>query len=267
MSARPCRLLGGALCCATLCASCATAPGERIAPAPDPRLVQPERPTVATHAGTVAPAFVEVETGIEADRLDEDRRAVIVPTVVKLGLAPRLQLNAQLPLLGGTGLTLGAGDMSVGVKWRLTDDHPVLARVAVLPSVKLSTGGQRGSGTTDVGLLLIDSRSIGPVGVDLNVGVVRRAGTTGDQPRTLTLWTIAGGAPIFHAIGWQLELFGYPGAGGQGGAPPTAALLTGPTFAAHRALSFDAGIIAPLHGPQPRALYAGLVANLGRWLP
>src|ERR1051325_4189243 len=33
--------------------------------AADPRAVQPERPTVATHAGTVAPAFLEIETGIQ----------------------------------------------------------------------------------------------------------------------------------------------------------------------------------------------------------
>jgi glucose-1-phosphate thymidylyltransferase len=35
--------------------------------APDPRAVQPERPTVATHAGTVAPGWVELETGVEFD--------------------------------------------------------------------------------------------------------------------------------------------------------------------------------------------------------
>ena len=32
----------------------------------DPRQVQPERPTVATHAGTVAPGYLEIETGPDA---------------------------------------------------------------------------------------------------------------------------------------------------------------------------------------------------------
>ena len=35
------------------------------AQARDPREVQPERPTVATHAGSVAPGFLEVEWGAE----------------------------------------------------------------------------------------------------------------------------------------------------------------------------------------------------------
>jgi len=35
---------------------------------PDPHEAQPERPTVATHAGTVAPGWVEFEAGSEFDR-------------------------------------------------------------------------------------------------------------------------------------------------------------------------------------------------------
>ena len=33
--------------------------------AANPRAVQPERPTVATHAGTVAPGYMELEEGGE----------------------------------------------------------------------------------------------------------------------------------------------------------------------------------------------------------
>ena len=225
--------------------------------------MQPERPTVATHAGTVAPGFLEIESGIEADRNEDRSRALLVSTVLKVGLAPRAQLGVLLPVQSATGIALGAGDVAVGVKWRLTDDHPLLARFAVLPSVKLSTGGARGSGTTDVGLLLIDSRSLGPASIDLNAGVVRR-GVGNKESNTATFWTVAGGMPVYHDFGWQLEVFGYPGTGGGSGTPPIVGLLTGPTFAVTREFSLDAGIIAPLEGPQPRALYVGFVANLGR---
>src|SRR5207248_820985 len=39
-----------------------------LAQARDPHEVQPERPTVATHAGTVAPGWIELEWGSEWDR-------------------------------------------------------------------------------------------------------------------------------------------------------------------------------------------------------
>ena len=54
----------------------------------DPHAAQPERPTVATHAGTVAPAWVEIEAGVEHDDLD-GAHALLTPTVLKFGIAPR----------------------------------------------------------------------------------------------------------------------------------------------------------------------------------
>src|SRR5437868_4747566 len=59
----------------------------------DPHTVQPERPTVATHAGTVASGWIELETGIERDRLDPHATLLSTPTVFKIGLAPRVQLS------------------------------------------------------------------------------------------------------------------------------------------------------------------------------
>ena len=51
------------------------------------------------------------------------------------------------------------------------------------------------------------------------------------------------------------------------GMAATAAFLTGPTFTARDWLAFDAGVIAPITGAQPKAAYAGLVWNLGCLLP
>jgi hypothetical protein len=226
--------------------------------------VQPERPSVATHAGTVAPGYLEIETGVETDRNVDGMHTFLVPTVAKIGLAPRAQLSLFLPVLSATGVPSGAADFSVGVKWRLVDGDGPLQRFAILPLIKFPTGGDRGTNTTDVGLLLIDSREIGPASVDINAGLTRHGGDGSTIPRTSTFWTVAGAIPVAGPIGWQLECFGFPGTHGPAGSAPIVAILTGPTLAVARSLALDGGIIVPVTGPQARAFYAGLVTNLGR---
>ena len=233
----------------------------------DPRAVQPERPSVATHAGTVAPGFLELETGVEHDRNGDATTTLLVPTLFKFGLAPRAQLSVQLPLERSTGVPFGVGDVAAGVKWRIAGDDPSHHRFALQPSVKFSTGGARGTETVDATLLAIDSRTIGSTSVDINVGVTWRGANAADVARTTTFWTVASGTPLFSRVGWQLECFGYPGTGGPAGAAPSVAILTGPTLTLVRELAFDAGFIVPVTGPQPRAFYVGLVANLGRLIP
>ncbi|HKN66812.1 MAG TPA: hypothetical protein VJW73_11065, partial [Gemmatimonadaceae bacterium] len=161
-----------------------------------------------------------------------------------------------------TGVPLGAGDAGIGIKWRLTEGSPLLGRIAILPSFTWSTGGDRGTGADAAGLLLIDSGSIGPVSLDLNVGLTRH-GRAADVARTTTVWTASSAIPVAGAVGWQLECFGYPGTRGGGNAP-IVAILTGPTLGAWRSLAFDTGVILPLTGLQPKAWYAGAVGNLGR---
>ena len=243
--------------------ACATATGTST-DAPNPRAVQPERPTVATHAGTVAPGYAELETGVERDQPGDGTLAVSVPSVLKIGLAPRAQLSLGAPLTGSTGTPFGLGDVSVGVKWRVLDDRPLLRDVAVLPSVKLSTGGDRGTGTTDVGLLLISSHDWGDYALDLNAGYTHRSGDGSQAPKDATLWTVSAGGPVYESLGWVAEVFGFPGTTGPAGNRGTAAFLTGPTFTVAKWLVLDAGGIIPLTGPQPRAFYAGLTWNIGK---
>jgi hypothetical protein len=230
----------------------------------NPRAVQPERPTVATHAGNVAPGYVEVESGVEQDRIAAGVHATQVPTVIKFGVVHRVQFSLSLPVSGGTGESLGIGDVSAGVKWRFLEDHPLLSDVAIQPTVKFSSGGQRGTGTTDLSLLLIDSHVFAGVSVDLNVGVTRRSGDGETAPKTATLWAAASGFPVAGNLSFALELFGNPGTGGPAGSAPTVALLAGPTYLVRPELNLDVGIIEPVSGPQPRAVYAGVVVNLGR---
>src|SRR4051812_30136699 len=138
----------------------------------DPHAVQPERPTVATHAGTVAPGWVEIETGVELDQL-HTARSFTTPTTVKIGLAPRLQLSlveSFVRTYGNVPARSGLGDAALALKWRLAEDLPVLGDFAVLPSIKLPTGSMRrrtGTGTTDGGLLLISSHQFGAAAVDI----------------------------------------------------------------------------------------------------
>lgn len=230
-----------------------------------PRAVQPERPSVATHAGTVAPGYAELETGGERDRAGDGTRAALVPSVLKFGVTPRTQLTLTLPAQGATGTPFGPGDIAAGLKWRVSQNRPRVQDVAVLPQLKLPTGGARGTGTTDLSLLLINSRTLGPASLDLNVGATWRTGDGTRAPRTATLWTAAAGIPVLGALGLALECYGYPGTAGPAGSPPIVALLTGPTFVVRPELAVDAGVIVPIAGPQPRALYVGLVTSLGRF--
>ncbi len=233
----------------------------------DRHAVQPERPTVATHAGNVAPGWLEIETGIEADRFDDGSHAVQGPTVLKIGLFSHGQLNVALPLLQVPGTGLGLGDIAIGVKWRLLDQAPVLGDFAVLPSLKFPTGSEtagRGTGTTDFSLLAISSHAFGPVAMDLNLGYTRRGGDGSNAPRNSTLWTASFGFPLKSALGGVAELYGYPKTSGPAGQAGIVALLGGPTYLIAPYFAVDAGVIIPLTGPQPRALYAGLVWNAGR---
>ncbi len=234
--------------------------------APDPRAVQPERPTVATHAGTVAPGWLEIEAGVERDRFGSSPATLSTPTVFKLGLAPRAQLSILATTLRA-GSRTSFGDLAAGVKWRALENARMLGDFAFLPAVKFPTGDRNtgaGTGTTDVSLLVISSHALGPVALDVNVGYTRRGGDGSRAPRNASLWTISFGGPIVSRLGWVGECYGYPGTSGPAGQAPVVAVLAGPTLLVRSWLALDAGLIAPVSGPQPRALYAGTVYNVGR---
>ena len=247
--------------------------GGKDSVARDPHAVQPERPTVATHAGTVARGWAELEEGAEWDKLTDGTRSFTAPTNLKTGLASRAQLNLMFNLIHAAsvrGGNVSFGDLTIGVKYRIVDDDRLLGDFAILPAVKLPTGQESagaGTGTTDFSLLLISSRQLGPVAMDLNVGATRRSGDGSRAPIDATVWTASFGFPVLGNLGWVAELFGYPRTNGFAGMAAIAGFLTGPTFTAREWLAFDAGVIAPITGPQAKAAYAGLVWNVGCLLP
>jgi hypothetical protein len=237
----------------------------------DPRSVQPERPTVATHAGTVAPGWAELEAGVQHSRLHEVR-ALDVPGWLKLGVGPRLQLG-----IGGVWSYIDAegrgdarmGDPIVGLKWRMLEGAPLVGDFALQPSITLPIGSRVEPGgersPVEATLLLISSHRLGPVAMDLNAGVTRRSGDGSLAPRMATSWTASFGAPVTGALGWVVEGFGYPGTSGPEGTVASASLLTGPTYLVRPWLGFDAGVVIALIGDEPDAVYAGLTWNLGRF--
>jgi hypothetical protein len=233
----------------------------------DPHSVQPERPTVATHAGTVARGWVELEEGGEWDKASDGKRSFFAPTNLKIGLASRAQLNLLVNLISDPALggSFTAGDVTIGVKYRIIEDSPILGDFAVLPAIKLpwASAKSAGTGTTDFSLLLISSHQLGPVAMDLNAGQTWRGGDGTSVPKSASIWTASFGFPISGPLGATVEAFGYPRTTGPVGAKGTAALLIGPTYLARKWLAFDSGIIVPIEGDQPHAMYVGFVWNLG----
>jgi outer membrane putative beta-barrel porin/alpha-amylase len=235
--------------------------------AQDPHAAQPERPTVATHAGTVAPGWLELETGIEADRFEDGSHAQTFPTFLKFGIVSHVQLGIGVPTVRPAGSSFGLGDVYASVKWRLLDHAPVVGDFAILSGLKLPTGAVsagRGTGTTDLSVVAISSHSIGSVALDINLGYTRRSGDGTVAPKNASVWTVSTGGPAKGRLGFSGEIFGFPATSGPAGTDGIVALLGGPTLTLKAWLVLDGGVIIPLTGPQPKALYSGLTWNVGR---
>ena len=238
--------------------------------AADPHAVQPERPTIATHAHTVASGWVEIEAGVEHDRFADRMRTESAVSTVKLGLSRRSQLGITASALrdpADAAHTSGIGDASLALKWRLLDAAPWLGDFALLPVLKLPSGSSRrgtGTGTTDASLYLVSSHSYGLVSLDINVGATARSGDGSTAPTRAALWTAAAGLPLKGTMAWAAEVYGLLGTSGPVGTAPIVAALLGPTWTPRPWLELDAGAIVPISGPQPHALYAGLVWNVGK---
>jgi hypothetical protein len=231
--------------------------------------VQPERPTVATHAYTVAPGYVEIETGAQ-DMRARSISQFAVPVVVKFGIASRLQLELQggysrSAILPSNTVDAGATDIAVALKQRVLDAAPLLHDFSVQGSIKFPSGSRDvGTSTTDESLLLISSRPVGNGELDLNAGYTHRSGDGTIVPTSATLYAVSFGTPVHGAWGLVSELFGYPGTGGPTGMAPQVGFLAGPTLQVRPWLVLDAGAILNVQNMGANAAYAGLTYNVGR---
>ena len=263
-----------ALALTTLLMGAPSRAGAQAGAPPNPHAAQPERPTVATHAFTVAPGWTEIEIGTQRQQEGALSSRIAVPLLLKVGLGTRVQLDIgpgwQRSADDG-GTEAGITDMIVGIKWRLADDAPVLGAFAIQSTLSLPTGSAesgRGSGKAAVNVLAISSHRIGPLSLDVNAGYTRLGGESTSAPRDSTVWTAAAAFPIAGRVGWAAEFYGYPGTSGSHGQPPVVALLTGPNLTVSPSLVFDAGAIFDIEGFGGTAIYAGLTWNIGRlWQP
>jgi len=234
----------------------------------DPHAAQPERPTVSTHAGTVAPGWVEAEAGFEADGYADSSHGDLGPIALKIGLAQKVQLTIQDSIVRapGTGTT-GFGDVAIGIKWRLVEQAPLVGNFAILPAIKVPSGSVAdgdGTGTTDVSLLLISSHDFGGLSLDVNAGYTARSGNGSIAPKSAAVWAAAFAGPITSRLGWTSEVFGYPGTSGEAGTRPIVGIIEGASFQLRKWLVVDAGFAAPVTGPQPHAAFVGVVYNVGQ---
>jgi len=253
-------------------AQCPDSAGAPIAPpvaTADPaRVAQPERPSVATHAYTVARGYAEVEAGAQLARV-RGGSEFDGPVVLKFGLAPRVQLelaDQYLRVRGPSTRFAGFGDASAALKWRLLDRNGLLGDFAVQPAIAFPTGraGTTGTGTSATSLVVISSRKLGQVELDVNAGVTVHSGDGSRVPRTATLWTASFGGPVTARVGWVAELFGYPGTGGAGGTPPQVGMTLAATLTVHPWLVLDAGLVPNVEHLPANALFAGVTWNAGR---
>jgi hypothetical protein len=261
----------GVVAAVALAVLCSPGPAAAQAAAPaNPHAAQPERPTVATHAYTVAPGWIEIEAGAQRQKEGALADRLAVPVVVKIGLGERLQLGLapgwQREAEGG-GAEAGITDLLVAVKWRLTEDAPVVGAFAVQPAVSFPTGSAdsgRGSGKAAFNVLMISSHRFGPLSLDVNAGYTRLGGESASAPRDSTVWAVAAALPIAGRVGWAAEIYGYPGTSGPNGSPPVVAVLTGPNLAVGPSLVVDAGAIFDVVRFGGTSVYAGLTWNIGR---
>jgi hypothetical protein len=252
----------------------AAEPAAQASDQKDPREAQPERPTVATHAYTVAPGIVELETGFQQQHPAPSLNLVGLPVLFKIGLSSRLQLDIAPGWLRGageSGVSEGLTDLVIGVKWRLVDRSSVLGAFAVQPSVSLATGSAdkgTGIGSESLTVLAISSRNIGPVALDLNLGYTRRGGDGTVLPNNATMWTLSTGFPVYGRLNWAAECFGYPRTTGPSGEPGIVAFLTGPTVVVHKSVVLDAGVVLNIANYGGTAVYGGVTWNIGHaWTP
>jgi hypothetical protein len=223
-----------------------------------PRTANPERPTVATHAYTVAPGYAELEQGARAFGVSGLAEATSWDFNLKVGVRSGLQLGFFGAGYVRTGAGAGVGDVGLSLKASRVVSPKVA--VAVVPAMTVPSG--------DAGRGLGAGRALGSlVGVfsadlpkefhfDANAGPV---GIGAGQPQWFTSLGLAHGG--VGAVGVATELFDFTG-GGAG--PRQRGLLAAVMVTVVDWVVMDAGGVRGLVDGTPDQLFLGVTTNLGR---
>lgn len=232
-----------------------------LAASDDEPSTTPYRPSVSTPAALSAPGWLEIEAGLEHDRIGAARRDS-VPFTFKLAFTPDWGVRVggeaavrQSP--AGQPSTSGFGDTSVVLKRRFAIDDAQAAGLeagVTVPTARHGIGS--GSGKADVAINAIYSADFaGAWHTDLNLVTTRLGQTDPGTARTQVLWAAALSRALDERWGVVGELSGTH----QRGAPGTSQFLVAASCNVSKRLTFDAGAARSLRsGPPVWSAFTGL---------
>ena len=224
---------------------------------PPPWAANPERPTVATHAYTVAPGYAELEQGVRAFGLRKFTEFTAWDVNLKIGLEPGLQLGLFGLPYARSGAGGGMGDVGVALKFSRAVSSK--AAVAIVPAVTVPTGdNSRGLGAgrtlgSLVGVFSADLSGGGTVHFDANAGPM---GIGAGTP----LWFTSIGLSFGGTVAVATELFDLSGGGA---APRQRGFLAALMVTASPSVVLDLGGVRGLVEGTPHQVFVGLTTNLG----
>ncbi|MBI3329734.1 MAG: transporter [Nitrospinae bacterium] len=137
---------------------------------------QAGRPLATQDAGTVGVGRFELELGGAYTRERNDDRAVDTGFVLAFGSSSRSQVEVEVPfafLRPAEGMNAeGFGDVELRGKYRFFDEAPLWPAPGLMLTLKSPTGSERrglGTGTTDVALTALATKTLGPLVAHLNL--------------------------------------------------------------------------------------------------
>jgi hypothetical protein len=222
------------------------------------------RPLTVDDAAPVEPGKFQLEAGVGFVKGGDVRRFDL-STTLAAGVGPGLEVGAAfggtLEDRGGVNAETVAGvsDLGVGVKWRVVDLEEQAFSLALAPTLKLPTAGERqglGTGETDFDLTLIVTQGVGPAtAVDVNVGFT----FVGEQDKTGYDGVLRYGLAVRHQLGEWVWVVGdvFAVTAVDAGAPTAAGCSVGVQYELSPGLVLDAAVGTGLyHG-------ADLAATVG----
>lgn len=207
----------------------------------------PNRPTVSTTAQPVQLGVLETEWGVDAASSHQDLNGLF-----KFGVTTNLELRfANNPMTADSG-THGFGDVSAGLKYRLTKDHDHQPSIALMYMLKAPTAGTvLGSGYVDNSLALLVSKDLGKHHLDYNL-IANVLGMSHGADHNF-VHALAWSHPVRGAWGIDSEFSGVTQS--ASGAPGSAQFILSATYTARPRLVFDMGMMGRLTGPIPHAMF------------
>lgn len=229
--------------------------------------VTPYRPTVTNSAALSAPGWLELETGVAAQRGKDGSHQDSLPYLLKLAFSPDFGV-----LLGGDAYVSqvapdntrvsGGGDATLLLKHRFALAADPAAALGVEYGFKSPTAAKGlGSGKSDFVVNGIYSRDIGRHVLDVNLNVTKLGDTMSNESAYQYGWS----GTVFHPVGekWggMVELSGVA----RKGTLPQNQWLAAASYEWSPGLVLDAGVSAGISSASQRVTwFAGMSMLLGK---